>query len=113
MGFEERGAGFLSVQDEIKRVLNSCPDARITVIEGPDELCQQCPLCVKGRCSSPLGDEEEVRKWDALLLRELGLPYGTTLTSAEWQKLIEQETPFKLCQRCQWKKVCRVGSKLL
>ena len=111
--FGDRGAGFLRVRDKIKRVLDSSPKTQITVIEGADELCQQCPLCVEGRCSSPLGDKEEVRKWDALLLRELGLSYGTTLTSAEWQKLIEQKVPFRLCQKCQWKQVCRVGARLL
>ena len=113
MSFGDRGTGFLRVRDEIKRVLDSHPDAAITAIEGSDELCQQCPLCVEGGCSSPQGDEKEVGKWDALLLRELGVSYGTTLASAEWQKLIEEKIPFKLCQRCQWKQVCRVGARLL
>ena len=62
------------------------------VIEGVDELCQVCPLCVDERCSSPLGNEDEVRKWDAILLKELVLPFGSCLTSSEWRALIEQKT---------------------
>ena len=113
MSFGDRGAGFLRVRGKIKSVLYSRPNTKVAVIEGTDELCQQCPLCVEGGCSSPQGDEKEVRKWDALLLRELGVSYGTTLTSAEWQRLIEEKIPFKLCRRCQWKQVCRVGAGLL
>lgn len=85
----------------------------ITVAEGVDELCRQCLYCVDGRCNSPQGNEDEVRKWDAILLKELGLSLGSCLTSGEWQGLIKQKIPFKLCQRCQWKQVCSVGADLL
>jgi len=80
------------------------------VAEGVDELCQQCPLCTDDRCSSPLGNEDEVRKWDAILLKELGLAFGTCLTAGEWQALIKQKTPFKLCRKCQWRQACIIGT---
>ena len=111
--FEERGSDFLQTENKIKDILLSQPESVVMVIEGVDELCKVCPVCVDERCSSPLGNEDEVRKWDAILLKELGIPFGSCLTSGEWRALIEQKTPFKLCKRCQWKKVCSVGASLL
>ena len=111
-GFSERGPDFLRVEDKIKETISTGSEACITTIEGPDELCQQCPLCVSERCSSPLGGETEVRKWDAVLLRELELPYNTCLSATEWRKLIDDKTPFKLCRKCQWRETCRAGRKL-
>ena len=111
--FEERGADFLAVENKIKHTLLSAPESWVMVIEGVDELCRVCPLCIDGYCKSPLGDEDEVRKWDAILLKESGVSLGTCLTSTEWRALIEQKTPFKLCRKCQWKKVCNVGASLL
>ena len=105
---EERGSDFCQVESKIKDILLSQPGAEVTVIEGADELCRVCPLCIDERCSSPLGNEEEVRKWDAILLKELGLSFGSCLTSALWQSLIEHKTPFKLCQRCKAQEVCKV-----
>lgn len=110
---EERGSAFHQVDSKIKDTLLSLPEAEVTVIEGVDELCRVCPLCVDDRCSSPLGNEDEVRKWDATLLKELELPFGSCLPSAQWQALIDQKTPFKLCQKCQWKQICSVGVNLL
>ena len=78
----------------------------MTVIEGTDELCQQCPLCQNNRCTSPRGDETAVRKWDSILLSELGLAFGTCLTSGEWEALVKSKTPFKICHKCQWRNIC-------
>ena len=110
--FEERGSDFLRVLDKLKSVLLLQPETKVIAIEGVDELCQQCPFHADERCNSPWGNEEEVRKWDAILLKELGLPFGTCLNASEWQMLIEQKIPFKLCQKCQWKQECNVEAKL-
>jgi hypothetical protein len=83
------------------------------VIEGADELCLECPLCIGGRCVSPRGDEDAVRKWDAILLKELGVTFNTCLTCNQWHELIEPKLPFKICQKCQWKSRCSVGGSLL
>jgi hypothetical protein len=110
MKFPERGPDYARLEDNIKAVLSSQPDTMIKVVEGTDELCQLCLNCVDGRCASPLGDEEGVRKWDAILLKELDLPFGTCMASAEWKALIEKKIPFKLCQRCQWRTRCAVDN---
>ena len=108
-----RSLEFRQTKKKIKGVLLSQPESLVMAIEGVDELCHVCPLCVDERCSSPRGDEDKVRKWDAILLKELGLPSGSCLTSGEWQALIEQKTPFRICKKCQWTKVCSVGANLL
>jgi hypothetical protein len=108
--FSDRGIEYLQVGNRIKQTLSSEPDSTIMVIEGADELCKVCPLCQEDRCQSPLGDEEAVRKWDAVLLKELGLSYGKALKVRQWQSLINKKRPFRLCQRCQWRKACSVSA---
>jgi hypothetical protein len=108
--FSDRGIKYLQVGNIIKQTLSSEPDSIVMVIEGADELCKVCPLCKGDRCQSPLGDEEAVRKWDAVLLKELGLSFGEALKVRQWQSLIKKKRPFKLCQRCRWREVCSVSS---
>lgn len=110
--FKERGAAFQQAKDVVKGILLSQPDVPVMVSEGPDELCQHCTLLVNGGCASPKGDENTVRRWDAILMKELGLSFETCLTSGEWQSLIKQKSPFQLCQRCQWRQTCRQGANL-
>ena len=107
-----RGPRFQQVEDKIKGMLLSPIDSKVMVIEGADELCQECPLCVDKRCTSAKGDEETVRKWDAIVLKELGLTFNTCLTARQWHDLIKRKVPFKLCHRCQWKKECRIGRQV-
>ena len=106
----DRGIKFSQIQNRIRQVLKSEPDSTLVVIEGVDELCKVCPLCIEERCESPEGNEEEVRKWDAILLKELGLSFGEALKVRQWQSLIRQKSPFRLCQRCKWRETCSVSS---
>jgi len=110
---EGRPPDFYQVTNKIKDVLLSQPDSLVMVIEGADELCEVCPLCVNGRCSSPQGNEDKVRKWDATLLKELGISLRDCLASNEWRTLIEQKIPFRVCRRCQGGEICNVGASLL
>ncbi len=111
--FEERSPSFQQIETRIRGMFSSLADAEVMVIEGVDELCRECPFYTDGGCVSPNGDEEAVRKWDAILLKELGVTFNTCLTSRQWHDLIEHKVPLKICQKCQWKKTCRVGSRLL
>ena len=110
---EGRGRGFRQIESKIRSMFLSPSDSKVMVIEGVDELCRECPLFVDGRCASARGGEEAVRKWDAILLKELGLTFNTCLTSRQWHDLIKQEIPFKICQKCQWQKGCSVGMGLI
>ena len=105
----DRGAAFHALADLIKKSLVTESDMVIEVIEGPDDLCRECPLCRDNRCQSPDGDETSVRKWDAIVLKGLGVPYGNRLTGAQFMALIRQKVPIPLClTKCRWKNACRV-----
>ena len=104
-----RGEAFDALANHVRGALESESDTLIEVIEGPDDLCQKCPLCQDGRCQSPDGDETAVRKWDAIVLKGLEISYGDKLTAKHLLGLIRQKAPLRLClTKCQWKNACRV-----
>ncbi|MEW6034828.1 MAG: DUF1284 domain-containing protein [Chloroflexota bacterium] len=105
----ERGEGFARTELEVRQALR-CGTRPIQVVEGVDSLCSVCPLRSAEGCASPKGDETAVRKWDALLLRELGVPFGTVMDAASWRRLVDAKAPFRLCQRCQWRQHCSPGA---
>lgn len=107
--FPERGSEFQEVENKIKQVMTSGSDMKVEAIEGVDEVCRACSNCVEDRCVSPNEDEAAVRKWDAIILKELGLSLGSALTVKEWQDLIAGKSPLALCQRCRWREYCQVG----
>ena len=105
----DRGEAFNALATQIKEALESQADTLIEVIEGPDDLCQECPLCRDARCQSPDGDETSVRKWDAIVLKGLAISYGDRLTAGHLMALIKQKVPLPLClTKCRWKNACHV-----
>jgi len=84
----------------------------IEVVEGVDSLCALCPNCSGSVCVSTKGDETRVRKWDALLLRDLGVRTGTAMESGEWRRLVDSHAPFGVCRRCKWHDHCIQGEAL-
>ena len=106
------GPDYLVTRKRLKNIVLSQPETDIQVIEGVDELCRHCLVCVNNRCTSPRSGEDVLREQDASVLAELGLPLGTCLTAGEWQVLIQQKIPFEYCRECWGKQQCPVGSKL-
>lgn len=105
---EDRGADFGEMEHQIKQALLS-DNVPIEVVEGMDGLCALCPNLSGAECISPNGDEAEVRKWDALLLRDLGVQTGTVMESGQWRLLVDSRVPFAVCRRCQWRGHCAHG----
>ena len=105
---EARGDNFYQVKSMMIETIKSGADTIIIEpAEGPDELCSACSIYENGRCNSPQGDEDAVRKWDGILLRELGISYGKKLTAREWQELFKNKLPLPFCQnRCRKKGTC-------
>ncbi len=55
--------------------------------------------------------EEKVRKWDGILLGELGLTYGTILTSGQLQTIVKSKAPLTFCRkRCRFRTAPSISS---
>jgi hypothetical protein len=107
--FPDRGVEFEQVSQKKRDIIERQDDAIVEVIEGIDEICRVCPDCQDERCQNPRGDEESVRKWDAIILKGLEINYGEVMTSKEWRMIINQKAPLKFCEtRCPYSSSCTV-----
>jgi len=105
----DRGGEFEQVKHAIKELVTSYSDAMIEITQGIDQLCRSCPNCRNNRCESQQGNEDEVRKWDAIILKGLGIDYGEKKTAQQLRTLIQKKAPLDFCRtRCPWKKNCSV-----
>lgn len=106
-----RGEEFSGVLKKLKELTYSDKSLIITVTNGPDQICDYCPECRNDRCENPFGNEEEVRKWDAKVLKELDISYGQEITLKALNVLIKEKAPLEFCKtRCPWKQFCGVFS---
>jgi hypothetical protein len=104
-----RGEEFNQAMHAIRERTTSESNSIITIVEGPDQLCEACPVCKNNRCESPYGNEEEVRKWDSKIIKGLEISYGKKISVREIHTLINKKTPLEFClTRCPWKTVCNV-----
>jgi len=107
--FSEQGEEFKRVFLAVKELIESNSEARIEIAPGVDVQCRSCPDCRGERCESPHGNEDKVRKWDAIILKGLGISYGEKRTVQELREIISRKAPLEFCQtRCPWKATCRV-----
>jgi len=104
----DRGEDFIRVVDKIRQTIHEESDKTVEVIWGTDELCQACPFCRDNSCQSPDGDEKDIRKFDSIILKGLGVSAGTILPVSEWRRLIEQKSPLDFCRRCTVRPLCDV-----
>ncbi len=106
-----RGRRFSEEIERVKELLSSGRDDVIEIIDGPDELCRACPELRSGRCESPRGNEEAVRKFDRLILQGLALTFDDTKKISEIRHIIQHKTPLAFCRsRCPWRRQCMVFS---
>ena len=107
--FPDRGEEFYRVENKMREVMKSGTNEMIEITEGVDELCLACPLCEDNRCQSPNGDEPEVRKFDGIMRKGLGIPYGERMTAREFRSLIDEKAPLEFCRtRCELRETCTV-----
>ena len=104
-----RGEDFSRALEEIRELVRERADVTVVVTEGPDQLCEHCPEYGNGRCQSPAGDEEKVRRWDARILAGLGVSYGDRFAAGELLALVREKAPLDFCRtRCPWRAFCGV-----
>ena len=104
-----RGDEFSRALGEIRELVRERDDVAVVVTEGPDQLCERCPHFGNGRCESPAGDEEKVRRWDAKILAGLSVSYGERFAAGELLALVREKAPLEFCRtRCPWRSFCGV-----
>ena len=104
----ERSEVFKSFEQDLRRILDSDDKVVIEIAEGVDELCGFCLHCRNSRCASPQGNEEKVRRWDEIILEELGMSYGYKETNRRLRAVIDEKVPLDLCKECSHKQDCYV-----
>ena len=111
--FPERGRDFIKAISEIKQCIRKKQEVSFELAQGPDEVCNVCPAFNGKGCGHPDGDEQEVSKWDHILLKTFNLSYGDSLTAAQVKKILEKDYPIPLCKRCRLpsKKLCSPPKK--
>ncbi|MGD0229106.1 MAG: DUF1284 domain-containing protein [Syntrophorhabdales bacterium] len=110
--FPERKGEFQEAEQRIRDAVRPESGTLIHVAQGIDRLCRTCPHCRGDRCEHPQGNEEAVRKWDALILKGLGISYGDAMTSRQWGVLIGEKAPLEFClTRCPSGSRCAVSRK--
>ncbi len=108
--FPERGEEYAGVKRRALDIIGSHDETLIEVIEGVDQICRVCLNRKADRCESPKGNEEAVRKWDAIILKGLGITYGETRTAKQWRTLIDAKAPLDLCtSRCAYRSTCTIA----
>jgi len=109
---QQRGEAYRKVEAAMIDSIAPGKTERVELVLGCDELCPFCPECRDNRCNHPGGSEDEVRKWDAIICREMGWNYGTVLAGAEWWDLAEKKRPLNFCKRCNLLKDCSLAPAL-
>jgi hypothetical protein len=110
LAFPERGEEFARTKRKAVEVIGSQEDTLVEAIEGVDAVCRSCSNCQNDRCESAAGDEGAVRKWDAIILKGLGVTYGETRTAGKWRALISEKAPLPFCtSRCPFRAKCTIA----
>ena len=98
--FPERGHEFQEAWENLKKLLEDLT-TNIDIGHGPDSICTVCQFFDGHECTSPLGDEKAVMKWDAKLISELSLEEGQRLNISQLNELIDKGAPLSFCiNRC-------------
>ena len=101
-------ADFTAHMKSIVSELTDDSNARITVVQGCDDLCEMCPNNICGSCTSL----EKVTLMDNAVLGACNLTYGDNISWIELarkaQKQIFETVEFNnICTCCQWFELCR------
>ena len=100
IAYTERGHEFQEASAKQKKLLEDAT-TNIDIGHGPDFICAVCPHFNGQECIHPKGDEKAVKKWDAIILHELGLEEGQQLNVSQLNKLIDRYSPLSFClTRC-------------
>ena len=103
--FPERGPRFEERLCKFKEMVESTVPFKVRIQKGVDTICDVCLFNREDRCAHPEGDEKEVLKWDAIILKELSLQVGDVITGEDLRTILRESYPLNLCKRCKYKKM--------
>ena len=102
---------FIEHMTLVKKQLTTNPRTPITLVSGADDLCEHCPNCVEGQCTS-----EKPALFDRLVTEklmatkqypELSSDSGSLLLLGIPEELhMSQELLDECCPGCEWKELC-------
>lgn len=101
-------AAFTAHMTSIVSQLTDRPETGITIVQGCDELCRECPNNADNTCTSL----EKVTFMDSAVLDVCRLTRGETASWAELadkarKQIFKTEEFYKICSCCQWFSLCR------
>jgi hypothetical protein len=97
---------------KIRKILQSGTKTPVIVTEGVDDLCAICSHNKNCRCENPHGDEEKTRRWDSILLDNLGISYGDRLTAGVLRSITDEKAPLPFCiSKCKLRERCSIHQK--
>ncbi len=106
-----KGEGYdAAFVENLRRVVDSTAREGVVVHSGADDVCHACPHLAGSGCNYLGGNEEEIRRLDALALKLLNLGVGA---QAGWEGLEEMlprifpEWRSRACHKCDWLSTCR------
>ena len=109
----ERGQDYLIARQQIEEAFRQ-EKGEVEVTEGPDMLCTPCAYFDGDACTHPNGDETQVRKWDAKILRGLDIEDGQTIKIDKVKHLIKKNAPLDFCaNRCPYSRADKCDPKKL
>jgi hypothetical protein len=102
-GYDEN---FTKHMTEIVKVLNS--GCEITLHEGCDDVCLQCPNNYFGKCKS----YHKVKELDENVLYSCNLSYGkaiewNSVSSIAKEIILDSNMFDSICGKCEWYKLCK------
>ena len=101
-------AAFTAHMTAVSLHLRNAPQTVVTLQNGADDLCKQCPHLESGVCDA----EQKTGALDRAVMRTLSVQYGT---SAAWYafaqdanaKILQTNAFHEICACCQWYDLCR------
>jgi len=113
LSYPQRGSAYEDARDKIEHLLQDAT-ASVEMKTCPDLLCETCPYFDGQGCAHPEGDETAVQKWDAAILKGLGLESGQTLSVAGLKALVKESVPLAFCvNRCPYCRDSRCNPRII
>jgi hypothetical protein len=106
-----KGEGYDTVfVENLKHVIDRANREGVMVQRGVDDVCHACQHLEGSECNYRAGNEDEIKRLDALALRLLNLEVGAEGDWGDLEKMLPRtfhEWKSRACEKCDWLSTCR------